>query len=181
LKALNRVIQAQRVSAGDPYLREVTPVQALSLRIGYGSGDEVVEGRWHAAYAIAPPALRRRRRRTMFSPHEHVAAILTGRATIGACDDLLLRARLDLEQDRPRQAALQLKVAFDALHADLKDDRDEAAASEALAAVRDLHGRASELARSALDGDLDETERDALAQLIDDGERTLRRRRLAGG
>lgn len=179
LKAVNRVVQAQRVSAQDPYLREVNPGQALTIRIGYGAGDDVVEGHWRAAYTTAPPIPRGRRRRQMLSPQEQVTAILTGRATVGAGDDLLLRARLDLEQDRARQAALQLRVAIDALQAELVEDEGADSESDALAGIRDLHGRASDLAQSALDGDLEESETRAVSQLLEETERTLRRRRHA--
>ena len=52
----------------------------------------------------------RRRRTDVLRPQQHVASVLGGRDELLACENLVLRARLDLEQDRGREAALQLRV-----------------------------------------------------------------------
>ena len=53
---VNRAIHAHRISSGDPYERELNRDQAQTVRLGYGGGDDVVDGHWQAA--IPPPALR---------------------------------------------------------------------------------------------------------------------------
>ena len=44
--ALNRVLHAQRIATADPYAREVSPAQALTIRAGWGEGEQVAEGHW---------------------------------------------------------------------------------------------------------------------------------------
>ena len=45
---------AHRVAAQDPYVRDLVTADAQHVRLGYGSGDEVVEGRWQDALVIPP-------------------------------------------------------------------------------------------------------------------------------
>ena len=88
-------------------------------RLGYGAGDDLVAGRWRAAYAL-PSLAARAGAAQMLAPQQQLAAILSGRSAGRiASEDLALRARLDLEQGRARQAALQLRAAIDALEAEL--------------------------------------------------------------
>ena len=123
LKVVNRAIHAHRISSGDPYQRELSRAHATTVRLGYGGGDDVAEGRWRAALTLPTPRLRERRR--MLFPQEQLAAILSGRSPANPSEDLALRARLDLEQDRLREAAIQLKAAADALEAELSVAKDE--------------------------------------------------------
>jgi hypothetical protein len=180
LGIVNRAIHAHRVSAGDPYERELTRKHALTTRLGYGAGDDVVEGRWRAAYLLPRPRVRVGRRQ-MLSPQEHLAAILSGRSPIHPSEDLALRARLDLDQDRTRQAALQLRAATDALAAELAASADEQAASKTREALSNVRRTVDELAAAAPAGELDPERTSSLAGLLDDVERILRRRRHAEG
>ena len=47
--AVNRFLRAHRAAAADPWAREVSPEHALVVRVGYGDGDQVAEGRYAAA------------------------------------------------------------------------------------------------------------------------------------
>jgi hypothetical protein len=171
LRSVNRAIQAHRVSTADPYLHEVSRAQALQARLGYGSGDELVEGRWQAA-SVLPPPRGRRGRRQMLAPQEEVAGILSGRSLAYPSEDLALRARLDLEQGRPVAAALQLRAAVDALEMELQGgDRERISLPpEQIASARDL-------AAQALRGALADGQASAVAEVLEELERTLRRRR----
>ncbi|HEV2812719.1 MAG TPA: hypothetical protein VGW10_05640, partial [Solirubrobacteraceae bacterium] len=98
LAVLNRVLHAHRIAAADPAVREVALEQALVVRVGYGAGEEVAEGRW--TEAVEPgeksgAALRRLRseRTAALRPQERLAALLGGRDAALACEDLALRAR----------------------------------------------------------------------------------------
>ena len=110
LRLLNRAMHAHRVSAADPYAGDVSRGRARRVRLGYGTGEELVEGRWREAYAV-PPQVARAGRRRMLAPEEQIARILGGRREVHPSEDLLLRARLDLDQERSRAAALQAQAA----------------------------------------------------------------------
>jgi hypothetical protein len=175
LRLLNRAVQAHRVAAGDPYVTDVSRERARRIRLGYGSGDELVDGRWQDAYAVPPPSPRGRRRR-MLEPHEQLAQILGGRRSTYPSEDLLLRARLDLDQHRTREAALQARAGHAALEAELAGDE---AAGEAHSALRDCSEALASLATTALERDLDTEQAAQLQQILVEMERFARRRRHA--
>jgi hypothetical protein len=177
LGIVNRAIHAHRVSAGDPYERELIRRHAVSARLGYGAGDDVVEGRWRAAYLLPAPRVRVGRRQ-MLSPQEQVAGILSGRNAVHPSEDLALRARLDLDHGRTRQAALQLRAATDACEAELAASADQSS-SKALEALSRTKGTVDELAAVALAGELDDEQTASLSERLAEIERVLRRRRHA--
>ena len=148
LGVVNRAIHAHRISAGDPYERELTRAHAQTVRLGYGGGDDVVEGHWRAALTLPDPRLRGRRR--MLFPQEQLAAILSGRSPANPSEDLALRARLDLEQGRTRQAAIQLRAAADALEAELAAAEDPQ--NEPLGKLTGRKPQLHELAAAAANG-----------------------------
>ena len=177
LRALNRAIHAQRVSAADPYLHDVSRSQARDVRLGFGTGDELVDGRFQEARTLPEPGGRRSRRR-LLSPQEEVAGILSGRRALHPSEDLVLRARLDLEQGRSAQAALQASVALQALIAELESGGDSA--SDALEWARSSEDGARELANTSVSGELDAEQAGALERLVESLERLVRRRRHGG-
>ena len=143
LRELNAVIRAHRAAAGDPFAREVARWHANSIRAGYATGEQAAEGRFSAAYDIPEPRGRVRRAATL-APQERLAALLGGSDRLLVAEELVLRAQLDLDGGRPREAALQARVALEALLAELPD------AAEEVAPHRD--GVAS-AANAALEGD----------------------------
>ncbi|MBX5469576.1 MAG: hypothetical protein IRZ21_06720 [Thermoleophilaceae bacterium] len=118
VRELNRALRAHRAAAADPYARDVSAAQALAVRVGYGDGEQVAEGRFRDAYEV-PRDERRRRRAELLLPDERLAAVLGGRDPVLACEELLLRARADLDAGRLREAALQARIALEALLAEL--------------------------------------------------------------
>lgn len=121
LAVLNGALRAFRAAAADPVLREVTAEQALTLRVGYGQGVEVADGAWTSARDVPLPETKKKRRQrtAALRPHERFAALLGGRDAVLACEELALRGRLDLDQGRPREAALQVHLAIEAALAEL--------------------------------------------------------------
>jgi hypothetical protein len=177
LQVINRAIRGHRLAAADPYVNEVTRAQADRVRIGYGTGDDVVEGRWRSAYMLPAPRSRTRRQE-MLAPQEELAQIMSGRGQTYASEDLALRARLDLDQRRPAQAALQLQAALAALAAELQDQGPRPAGGlRSVNVVLGRRGNVNELAAVALKGRLDPDQTAALADILTEVERTLRRRR----
>lgn len=166
LALLNAVLAAHRVAAQDPYVRDVVAADAQRVRLGYGTGDGVLEGRWREAYVIPPERARRRSRRRMLSPQEEMAGMLTGRrAAARPSEELLLRARLDLDQGRTVEAALVTRAATEALAAE--------------GAGADEGERAARLAAAALAGALSPAQAEELSALLLALERDARRRRYA--
>ena len=78
------------------------------VRVGYGTGEGLAEGRWENAFEVPLPAQRRRRTQAL-RPQERLAAVLAGREPIDLCEPLLLRARADL--DRTARARLPFSCA----------------------------------------------------------------------
>src|SRR5215211_2722222 len=106
LHAANRLMRAHRVATQDPYGHEIGRSAPVALRVGFGTGAELADGRWSRAIDVPLPE-RRRRRTEALRPQERLAELLAGRETIDVCETLLLRARADVDQDRTREAALQ--------------------------------------------------------------------------
>ena len=169
-RELNALLRAHRAAAADPHVRDVAPAGATSVRIGWGTGDEVAEGRFSAARELPPPSprSRTRRRAEALVPDERLAALLGRREDVMACEELVLRARADLDAGRPREAALQTRVALEAALAELGDEPE-------LGGFRDDVARA---ANASLRGEPDAELQGKVAEAVAAVERALRRRRV---
>jgi len=121
-RVVNRVLHFQRVASANPYVHEISPAQALVIRAGWGEGEQVADGRWLHARELAWDASGRRllqlrrggraQRSAALRPQERLARLMGAQATILLCEELALRARLDLDQERPAHAALELDRAY---------------------------------------------------------------------
>jgi len=111
LPVLEAALHAHRIATADPYGGEAAPRHPLAVRVGYGTGEEVADGRWTAARELPPPRAKLQREAAL-RPQERFAALLAARDVALACELLALRARLDLDQGRGREAALQLEAAL---------------------------------------------------------------------
>jgi hypothetical protein len=174
LREINRVVRAHRIANQDPYGHEIGRLTPLSARVGFGTGAGLADGKWSEALEVPSPE-RRRRRADALRPQERLAELLAGREPIDVCETLLLRGRADLDQGRPREAALQIGAGLDALLAELPD-RAGPGQEDDLAALRDLQGPTAEAGRQALRGDLSEERTGQLAETLRICERVLRRR-----
>jgi hypothetical protein len=180
---LNRALHAQATASADPHVHEVAAASAIAARIGYGSGEEVAEGRFTKAYEVdlRRVASRARRKADELRPQERVAAILGGREQLDACETLLLRARADIDAGRPREAALQLRVGLEALLAELPEALKDPGHEGDIASLQERRSAAGEAANLALKGDLDAERQEDIRELLELCERVLRRRRILGG
>jgi hypothetical protein len=171
---LNALLRLYRAAAVDAYVRDVAPEGANSVRVGYGSGDEVADGRYTAALELpaAGTQSRVRRRSAALAPDERLAALLSHREEVLACEELALRARTDLDAGRPREAALQARVALEAALAELTGDET------GLAGFRDEVAAA---ANAALRSDPSPELQDAVEGAVTGIETALRRRRVSRG
>jgi hypothetical protein len=132
---LNRVLCAQRIAAANPYVHEVSPAHALVVRAGYGEGEQVADGLWRSARELVLSRKRARRRATALRPQERLAVLLSGRGEALLCEELTLRARLDLDEGRVALAAVGLERAYACALGELPGERRE-----------DLSARIEELA-----------------------------------
>ena len=178
LVRLNRVLHAHRIAATDPYAREVALAQALVVRVGFGDGEHVAEGRWDRARELprAAQAARARPRGAALRPQERLAALLAGRDVALACEELTLRVRLDVDAGRLREAALGLRVALDAALAELEPWRDAAGLAERLAQLRERRAAAGGVADIALQRGLDEDQIAVVVSVLGRVEAALRAR-----
>jgi hypothetical protein len=176
LLVINRALHAHRVATADPYVTEVSPERALVVRVGYGSGEEVAEGRFSECVAL-PRSGRRRPRRSMEAPEERFAALLGGREEVLPAEELVLRARADLNAGRLAEAALQARVAIEAL---LAADVASSASGPAGASLADHRDAIGSAANAALRGELPGDSAAALEEAVAAMELALKRHRLGG-
>ena len=165
LSELNAVLRAHRAAAADPYIRELERSTVNVVRIGYGSGDQVADGHFSAAYEVPEPR-HKERRVDMLAPQERLAAVLSGSDRVLACEELVLRARADLDAARPREAALQARIALETLLAELPE-------APGVAEHRDTVAQA---ANAALHGDPPAELEAAVAEAVGAMRRALARR-----
>ncbi len=180
---LNRALHAHAVASADQLGVELQADRAATVRIGYGSGKEVASGRFTTAHEvdIHGGQSQRRRRDEELRPQERVAAVLGGRERFDACETLLLRARTDLDAGRLREAALQLRVAVEAMLVELDGALADPDHERDMSELQGRRTQAGDAANAALRGQLPLDEERNVKELTAIGERILRRRRVLRG
>lgn len=178
LAVLNWALHAFRIATADPYLSPIVREQLLVARIGYGLGDEVADGLWTDARELIARA-RRQRRTKVLQPQARLARLLGGREQPLVCEELALRARLDLDHGRPREAALQVEVALDAAIAELGGDPHLETLASRVDELRDQRDPVADAAQAALAGPLDHSDLEAVEFALERVEAALRARMLA--
>jgi hypothetical protein len=136
LHLVNRVVHFHRIAAADPYVHEVSATQALAIRAGWGTGEELAAGRY--THASELPSGRqagarrgllrrgsRRERQSALVAQERLALLLGAHVPTLAAEELALRARLDLDQSRDALAVRSLQAALDAALSELRSERRE--------------------------------------------------------
>jgi hypothetical protein len=149
---LNRVLYAHRIATADPHMHEVAPAQALVVRAGWGAGEQLADGRWqHALELPWAPTKRAQRRAAALRPQERLAELLGARTRELLCEELALRARLDLDQGRLAHAAIELDAALGAALGELGAEANPALAPR-VDELRALRPGVRAVARAALPG-----------------------------
>lgn len=162
LAQLNRAIRAYRHAAVDPYAVEVTRREPRAVRVGYGTAEQIADGRWTDAFEPRPQRRGPMEYEQLASPGQAVALALRGDEPLLEGEDLLGRIALDLAHGRPRAAAAQLAPCLALLAAELgpAGDRlgarvEDAARLGRLAVDDRLDGAALAALRGQLDAALD--------------------------
>ena len=91
-----------------------------------------------------------------------------------ACEELVLRARMDVDASLWREAALQARVAMECMAAELKGD-----SARFVAKVEEGRDDLVAAAGAALDGDISLAQQDAVAKAVDEMQTGLRRYSLS--
>ncbi len=178
LAIVARALAARRVAAVDSGIPEPGLALTVSLRLGHGDGDSLVDGRWGGAIEI-PRESGRLGRASLLRPQERMAAILGGRERSLICEELILRANADLTGRRVREATLQLRVGLEAMLAErsLLDSREQATDLDFLDGRRAMTGEA---ANAALAGELSPEREAEMTATLAVCQRVLRRRAAHG-
>jgi hypothetical protein len=137
LRRLNRVLRAWAAASWDPSVCDLAVEHALAIRLGYASGQQIVDGSFEEAYETPPAKAQARRDRLV--PQRRLGAILGARAPHPVCCLLVLRARQDVDAQRLPEGVIQTQTALDALLSEL-GDRLSPATRE------DLHKQRAEIA-----------------------------------
>lgn len=181
--ALNRVLHARRIATADPYAREVSAGQALTIKAGWGEGEQVADGLWLHAVELtrgaAGAARGVRRRASALRPDERMTGLLGAHERALVCEELALRARLDLDQGRLAHAAIELDRALLAATAELADEQ-RADLPLRVSELRSLCAGVAQAARGALSGDDVTGQEEEIAHALGRLEAALRARAAAG-
>jgi len=186
---VNRVIQLHRVASADPYVREVSPAQAIVIRAGWGEGEQVADGRWLHARELRPPDTGRgrgarrlggsRARTAALRPQERLAAMLGARNDGLLCEELALRARLDLDHGRRELAALELQGALRAAVEELAREQRQDLTLR-LSELQQLRAGVEEQAGAALDRGEAQVDEEVVRHALERLEAALRARTAPG-
>ncbi len=186
---VNRVLHYHRIASADPYVHEVSPAQALVIRAGWGEGEQVADGTWLHARELPWRGRARRRggarrgrgrdRSAVLRPQERLAALLGARNTTLLCEELALRARLDLDQGRLTHAAIQLEDAFVVALPELRSE-DRHDLTIRVAELEQLHPQVLEQAQAALPQSPGEPNEDVVEHALGRLEAALRARTAPG-
>jgi hypothetical protein len=178
IAVLNRALHAYRLVTADPHLHAIGRDQALVARIGFGAGEQVADGLWTDARELVRRGPRSTRAKVL-QPQARLAAILNGREQPLACEELTLRARLDLDAGRTREAALQILVALDAALAELTIDPSAPVLRERLGELREQRDDVARAAQAALGGPLSASDLEGVEFTLSRIEAALRARAVA--
>jgi hypothetical protein len=184
---LNRVLHAHRIASADAYSHEVSPEQALVIRAGWGEGEQVAYGQWLHAQELnwstierrASPRRRRTRgRSSALRPQERLAVLLGARGSALICEELVLRARVDIDHDRVELAAIELDRAFAAALTELRAEKRQDLAIR-IAELEQLREGVAQQGRLALPG-AGTPEEDVVRHALERLEAALRARTASG-
>jgi hypothetical protein len=185
LALVNRILFLHRQAAADPHVSEVSAAQAVAVRAGWGEGEQLAAGRWEHAVELQVEAAGRRRgvlrrgarrqRAAGLARTERLAALLGARERALVCEELALRARVDLDAGRLAHAAVELTGALELALAELRRDGRHDLALR-IDELERLSGGVAEQAQLARSGE--EPDRESLAHPLERLQAALRARQL---
>jgi hypothetical protein len=176
---LNRVLWAHRIAGAAAHVHELSPTQALLIRAGYGEGEQVADGLWTDARELVLSHKRAGRRATVLRPQERLAMLLSSRGQVLLCEELVLRARLDLDAGRLSLAAIELERAYATALSELPGEQ-RSDLSERIEELAELRDEVEQAAHTALPDAPAEPEEQVVRHALERLEAALRARTAAG-
>ena len=180
MATLNRVLHMHRAATADPHVRELRREQAVVVRVGYGEGDQVADGRWVKALELPArrrrgPAATRRCARRSASARCSAAATPCWPARSSRC----ARARTSTPGAgaRPRCSSTPRSPSR---CPSSSPGRRAATSAARLAELRDLHGGVHAAALAALQGGVEDERRCRRPARLERLEAALRARTALG-
>lgn len=176
---LNRVLWAHRIAGAATHVREVSPAQALVVRAGYGEGEQVADGLWSSARELVLSHKRAGRRASVLRPQERLARLLSNREEALLCEELVLRARLDLDAGRISLAAIELERAYATALVELPGEQ-RIDLRERIEELAELRGEVERSAHNSLPDVPAQPEEQVVRHALERLEAALRARTAAG-
>jgi hypothetical protein len=176
---INKMLYAHRIATADPHVRELSPALALVVRAGWGEGEDVAYGNWLHARELRWSERKTHRRAAVLRPQERLAALLGARAQTLLCEELALRARLDLDEGRLRHAALELEHAYATALVELTAE-GRVELDERLAELAKLNPGVVQAGQAALAGDAERLDAEIVGHALGRLEAALRARAATG-
>ncbi len=167
LETLNRAVAAYRACAADPYVIDLSPLDARATRIGYGIAELVSAGKWEKAITVPTGGAPRLSRDQKVMPTQAMGMVLTGSGRVLESEELLLRAVLDVEQHRLRGAAMGLHAAFELLLGEFAGHHLSGSLQSHFERLLETRTEVGELAGAARRGPLGGREAERLADLVE--------------
>jgi hypothetical protein len=168
LAIVNRGVSAYRLAAADPYVPDLSPLDARAVRIGYGDASSVVRGGWSEAFGVKPAPVPKLARTTRLMPIQAMAGMLAGTIGVLEAEEPILCVVRDLDQGRNRAAAITLPGAQELLLAELAGHDLRPQVVELVAKVESGLQAARRLAGRALLDQLSSRDQERLRELAED-------------
>ena len=168
LAIVRKGVSAYRVAAADPYIPDVSPLDARAARIGYGEAGIVVRGGWTEAVGVRMPKPPKVNRTTQLMPVQAMAAMLNGSMGSLESEEMILAAIRDLDNDRVRGAAVTINAAQELLLAELAGEELPPKVARLVAKLESTRDAVRELASRAVLDRLVASDADLLRQYADD-------------
>lgn len=178
---LDRARAADAAASGIPFGTRTRIDGMLTARIGYGEGDQVASGRYLEALEIDARGGTggvRRERAARTRPLARTAAILGARERAAACEIILPRVRLDLDNGNVHAAALAIEPAVEATIAELEFALEDPDHEKDLDLLEEQLPGLSGIAARSIAGETDPADAERIETALGIAERVIRRRRI---
>ena len=181
--ALDRVRAADAAASGIPFGTPTVPGNLIAARIGYGEGELVASGRFLEAREVdarGGTGEKRRQRLARTGPMARTAEILGGREPAAACEVLVPRIRLDLENGNEAAARLAIAGAAGVTISELEFAVDDDDHERDLDRLEELLPPLAQVSARAESGGGEPGDRELAEEALELAERVIRRRRILG-
>jgi hypothetical protein len=165
---VSRGVSAYRLAAADPYVQDLSPLDARATRVGYGDAASVMRGGWSEAFGVKPTRPPKITRTTRLMPLQAMTGMLADTGGVLEAEELILSAVRDLDHGRNRAAAMTLVGAQELLLAELAGHDLDARVVKLVGKVESTREDVRRLADRALLDQLTGRDQERLLELVED-------------